>query len=200
MAIMSLRWMWCAAGGWLVVCACGSGCGGTSANVGAGGNSPDAATDGTVEASSEGGAGDAPSGDSPTGDGPSGADTGTAEGGADAGCTGTGATCRQCCRTSFATGYDKLVVAELTCACKPSVCGPVDAGAADGGADGSDLGVGACASTCGTKSLPDATCDKCLTDATGTAADPGECYTEVSTACEKDTDCVAYVTCATACQ
>ena len=128
-------------------------------------------------------------------------DTGTGEAGGDGGCTGTGATCRQCCKTSNATGYQKLVTAELMCACRPSVCGAIDGGAGDaGGADASDLGVGACADTCAQKSLPDTTCDKCLNDATGTMADPGQCYTQVSTVCENDPGCVAYVTCATGCQ
>jgi hypothetical protein len=177
------------------------GCGGTSASgVGSADGGSDAATDAT--SSMEGGGDDGSTGsDSPTGDVATTGDTGSAETGGDGGCTGTGATCRQCCRTGNAAGYKKLVAAELTCACKPSVCGPVEGGAGDaGGADGSDLGVGACASTCATQTLPDTTCDKCLGDATGTMANPGECYTDVSAACGKDADCVAYVTCVTGCQ
>ncbi len=178
------------------------GCGGTSdAGVGGGdgGTVDGAAMDGT--AAPETGS-DASSGSDTQG----GADvammeTGIPEAGGDAGCTGTGTTCRTCCRMSNAAGYKKLVEAELACACKPSVCGPLDAGAGDaGGSDASDLGVGACADTCGGTALPTMACDKCLTDATGSMGDPGECYTPVSTACESDTDCVAYVTCLTGCQ
>jgi hypothetical protein len=174
-------------------------CGGSTAGVGAGagdGGSADVATDVTSspETGGDGAAGnDGPSSDAGT------METGASEAGDDAGCTGTGTTCRTCCRTDYATGYKQLVVAELACACSPSVCGPLEAGAGDAG-DASDLGVGACAGTCGGTTLPNATCDKCLTDATGSMGDPGECYGPVSTACEGETDCVAYVTCLTGCQ
>jgi hypothetical protein len=175
-------------------------CGGTSTSgVGAGdGGAADASTD--VTSAPETG-GDSAGNDGPTGDVGTPGETGAPEGGDDAGCTGTGTTCRTCCRMDDAAGYKKLVTAELACACKASVCGPLDGGAGDaGGSDASDLGVGACAGTCGGTTLPDATCDKCLTDATGSMADPGECYTPVSTACQGDTDCVAYVTCLMGCQ
>lgn len=176
------------------------GCGGTSSGVGAGDGGSDASTD--VTSSTETGSdGPASGNDGPTtGDVGTPAETGAPEAGDDAGCTGTGTTCRTCCRTDNPDGYKTLVTAELACACKPSVCGPLEAGAVDGGSDASDLGVGACTGTCGGTTLPDTTCDKCLTDATGSMADPGECYTPVSTACEKDAKCVAYVTCLTGCQ
>jgi hypothetical protein len=153
--------------------------------------------DGAIDGSS---GGEASGDDSQASDGPA-AETGTQEGGGDSGCTGTGATCRMCCRTTYATGYQKLVTAEAKCACVPTVCGPIDGGTDDdGGADASVLGSGACAATCTNKTLPDAACDKCLTQATGTMANQGVCYADVSMTCSKDTDCVAYVTCATGCQ
>ncbi|HEY3820835.1 MAG TPA: hypothetical protein VGL81_26910 [Polyangiaceae bacterium] len=178
------------------------GCGGTNAGVGSGGDGGPAdgagAMDGTSTADT---GGDASGGNDATSGGDvATTETGSPEAGDDAGCTGTGMTCRTCCRTDYAAGYKKLVAAELACACKPSICGPLDAGAVDGGSDASDLGIGACAGTCGGTTLPATACDKCLTDATGSMADPGECYTSVSMACEKDTDCVAYVTCATGCE
>jgi hypothetical protein len=106
-----------------------------------------------------------------------------------------------CCPTNDPKGYQKLVTAELDCACSSSLCGALDGGATDAGdGDASTLGSGPCASTCATKALPDTTCDKCLADATGTMATPGQCYTDVSTPCEKDTDCVACVTCVTGCK
>jgi hypothetical protein len=174
-----------------------AGCGGSNASVSGGdGGAGDAATDGTSPVDTG-----SPEDDGSTPEAAPGSDTGTPDGGGDAGCTGTGATCRQCCRTNDASGYQKLVTAEAACACKPSICGPIDGGAGDAAvADASDLGVGACADTCTTKAAPDAACDKCLDDATGTMAAPGECYTDVSTVCEKEPDCVAYVTCLTGCQ
>jgi collagen type VII alpha len=174
-------------------------CGGSSSGVGAGDGGSDASTDVTSSAET-GGDGPASGDDGPTGDVGTPGETGAPEAGGDAGCTGTGTTCRTCCRTDNPDGYKTLVTAELACACKPSVCGPLEAGAGDGGSDASDIGVGACTGTCGGTTLPDATCDKCLTDATGSMADPGECYTPVSTACENDAKCVAYVTCLTGCQ
>jgi len=197
MSFLSRRWL---GRGFVVTCVGLLGCGGTSTSgVGSGDGGSDAASDGTASPDT-GGDGAAAGGDGPTGDVATPGETGAPDAGGDAGCTGTGTTCRTCCRMDFATGYKKLVAAELACACKPSVCGPLEAGAGDGGSDASDLGIGACAGTCGGTALPDATCDKCLTDATGSMADPGECYTPVSTACEMNTDCVAYVTCLTGCQ
>jgi hypothetical protein len=184
-------------GGSVWACLWVAGCGGSSSP--AVGTGADAATDGTspVEASVEASPGD----DDATADVGPGEDTGTVEAGGDGGCTGTGTTCRQCCRTNNAMGYQELVTAELQCACKPSVCGPIDGGAVDaGGGDASVLGTGACASTCGAKALPDATCGTCLDDATGTKAAPGECYTDVSTACQKDADCPGYVACLDGCK
>ena len=193
MASTSLKWLSVVVAGLGLL-----GCGGTSTSgVGAGDGGPaDAAMDGTSTAEAASDA--APGIDAPTFDVVP-PETGPSEAGDDAGCTGTGTACRTCCRMDHAAGYKTLVTAELMCACKPSVCGPLEAGAGDAG-DASDLGVGACAGTCGGTVLPDATCDKCLTDATGSMADPGECYAPVSTACQADTDCVAYVTCLTGCQ
>lgn len=198
--LMSFQWKRHVGAGSVAVCVCLLGCSGTSASAGGAGDggSADASTDGS---SAETGGDALASSDGPSGDVATPVETGAGEAGDDAGCTGTGTTCRTCCRTDFATGYKKLVTAELACACSPSVCGPLEAGAGDAGvSDASDLGVGACAGTCGGTTLPATACDKCLTDATGSMADPGECYTPVSTACETDTDCVNYVTCLTGCQ
>ena len=60
------------------------------------------------------------------------------------------------------------------CACAANLCGPTDGGSDDGG-DGGELGVGACSGTCGTTTPPKATCEKCILDTLGTAADPGPC-------------------------
>jgi hypothetical protein len=173
---------------WLVACG-----GSTSSGANPGG---DASVDGAVDGSAGGEAGeeDGPANDVST------SETSTMEAG-DGGCTGTGTTCRTCCRTTYTKGYDKLVTLELACACGATVCGPLDSGTEEdaGAADASVLGTGACTSTCASKMTPDTTCDKCLTQATGTMANPGVCYTDVSTACMKDTDCVAYATCAMGC-
>jgi hypothetical protein len=169
-------------------------CGGTSSS----GSSPgDASVDGATDGNAGGEAGEE---DGPPGDGSSNETSTTMEAG-DGGCTGTGMTCRTCCRTTYTKGYDKLVTLELTCACGATVCGPLDSGIEEdaGAADASVLGTGACTTTCASKMTPDATCDKCLTQATGTMANPGVCYTDVATACMKDTDCTAYATCAMGC-
>jgi hypothetical protein len=174
---------------WLVAC------GGSTSGVKGGANdaSADGTTDGNVSA--EAGEEDGPVNDVST------AETSTMEAG-DGGCTGTGTTCRMCCRTTYSKGYDKLVTLELTCACGATVCGPLDSGLEEdaGAADASVLGTGACTSTCASKMLPDTTCDKCLNQSVGTMAAPGVCYSDVSTACEMDTDCVAYATCEMGCQ
>jgi hypothetical protein len=176
------------------------GCGGTSAGVGGGGDGglPDGSVlDGSSMA--ESGSDAAPVYDAPSGVDVAPMEAGNTEAGGDEGgavCTGTGTTCTACCRTNNPAGYKTIVTAALACACKPSICGPVDAGA---GSDASDIGVGACATTCGGTALPDATCDKCLTDATGSMGDPGECYAPVSMACEADPNCVAYYSCLSGC-
>jgi hypothetical protein len=197
---MSMRTLLSGLAGSLVLSLASFGCGGTSAGVGGNGGDggpPDgSALDGPSTA--ESGSDTGPMYDAPSSFDVVPLETGTVEGGGDAGsaCTGTGATCTTCCRTNNPEGYKTIVTAALMCACKPSICGPVDAGVVS---DASDIGVGACATTCAGTAMPDATCDKCLTDATGSMGDPGACYGPVSTACEADPNCVAYYTCLSGC-
>ncbi|MGO8992209.1 MAG: hypothetical protein ACLQVI_02695 [Polyangiaceae bacterium] len=175
-----------------------AGCGGSSTGVTSG---PDA----SVSPSDGGGSSDgsvseaSPDEDSgsttPPDDGGSGADA------ADAGSCDTLATraaCVDCCDTTFAGGLGVFDVAVEECACAANLCGPTDGGSDDGG-DGGDLGVGACSGTCGTTTTPKATCEKCVLDTLGTAADPGPCRATVTSACASSTPCKRYVACTDGC-
>jgi hypothetical protein len=101
-------------------------------------------------------------------------------------------------------GVATLVKAELKCACYPNLCGSLDggtdAGAVDAGADASVLGTGACAASCDTMAQPDPTCLRCLSEATGTQANPQHCFASVSAACQADPSCIAYVMCVGTCK
>jgi hypothetical protein len=119
------------------------------------------------------------------------------------------ATCVKCCGTEDAAGKKAYDAAILACACASNYCGPLDGGASDSGADsgiadaGSDasvLGTGACGATCTQKTAADATCTACLAEVLGTMKNPGVCYSQVTTACQASSDCLAYVTCTASCK
>jgi hypothetical protein len=113
-------------------------------------------------------------------------------------CSGVKATdCEKCCIKAHPAGHHELVTAELACACeKPSLCGPLEGGK---GIDSGALDEGACKDSCGTSNPPDGHCLLCLDKATGTKKKPGDCYTDVDTACTKDPDCVTYKKCLAGC-
>ena len=179
-----------------------AGCGGSSTGITSG---PDAslgandgggAPDGSLPDGATGEDGEAPSEDGSTpGDAGGGGDAGDA---ATCDTQATKAACVACCDTTFAGGLGVFDVAVEECACAADLCGPTDAGSDDAG-DAGDLGVGACASTCGTTTTPKATCEKCILDTLGTTADPGPCRATVTSACASSDPCKRYVACTDGC-
>jgi hypothetical protein len=177
-----------------------AGCGGTSTGVtgpdaSVGSNDGGGTSDGSVSEASPGDDGGSTNDASSPDDGASGAD------GGDAGSCDTLATraaCVACCDTTFAGGLGAFDVAVEECACAANLCGPTDGGSDDAG-DAGDLGVGACSGTCGTTTTPKATCEKCILDSLGTAADPGPCRATVTSACASSTPCKRYVACTDGC-
>jgi hypothetical protein len=104
--------------------------------------------------------------------------------------------CLSCCEKAHPKGHHELVTAQLTCACTPELCGPLEGGK---GFDSGALGEGSCNRSCGTTTAPDRDCIKCLGTATGTKKDPASCYTSVEATCMKDPECVTYKDCLNGC-
>lgn len=132
-------------------------------------------------------------------------------------CLALGATsdsCRSCCATAYATGYDTFGNLTLACACAGSYCGPSEAGApdanvGDGGDAGGDagqptddgglFGQASCAQTCNGMQDPDTACSNCIDQTLGNETVPGPCGLDVVTTCLPDTDCSAYFSCVENC-
>jgi hypothetical protein len=106
------------------------------------------------------------------------------------------ADCKSCCEKAHPNGHKMHTAAQLSCACEPALCGPLEGGK---GFDSGALDEGACKDSCGTTTIPSPDCGKCLNTATGTKKAPGSCYTSVSTACNAEPECVAFTKCLVDC-
>lgn len=87
--------------------------------------------------------------------------------------------CIGCCQTAYSTGFNTLASAVNECEC---------------------VSPGACSTECYSDycagSPAGATCNSCLNS---TLSPSGSCYTQVSDACDADSNCVLYLECTDAC-
>ncbi len=160
--------------------------------------------DGGGPASFDGSASETGSVDAGRGAASDASEAGKPDSGASCSSLGTTSACRMCCSTAYAAGFASFEKLGLVCACQPSVCGALDAGAADGGADASDgggggLGSGACAVTCATSAASTGACTSCLQAALGSESAPGPCGATVAGQCLTDSTCGPFFECVESC-
>jgi hypothetical protein len=115
-----------------------------------------------------------------------------------------GASCNACCASTFASGYALLAQEALQCSCVPNLCGPLEAGVADGGdASTSDGGgpfaQGACASTCTSGTAPSSACSSCVKQTLGSQGSPGACTATAEQCAATSTACADFLGCVTSC-
>jgi DNA-binding beta-propeller fold protein YncE len=116
------------------------------------------------------------------------------------------ASCNACCTSTFASGYAVLAQEALQCSCVPTLCGPLEAGVADGGdastGDGGGagpFGQGACAATCTSGTAPSSACSSCVKQTLGSQGSPGACTATAEQCAATSTACADFLGCVTSC-